>query len=121
VNVKCSNFDLSVLLATMLLITVPILSAQSAFHLNTAYAGAVGVTGRVAQGTQEVSIYDLSYPVATKLGTSKSIDRSGSFAAIVKPALIKGHQIVAVDRNGAKSNVVVVGALPVGPAGPPKH
>jgi len=36
-------------------------------------------------GGGPVSIYDLSYPAKTKLGTSKSIDAKGNFAASVKP------------------------------------
>ena len=105
--------------ATILLGAVSAL-AQSGTRLDPAFAGDVGVIGKVAPGQQEVSIYDLSYPVATKLGSSTSIDRDGNFAVIIKPALILGHQIAAIDKNGRKSNIVVVIAHPSGPAGPPK-
>ena len=109
-----------VVVAVMAIMT-PSLWAQSPPHLNPVFSGAVTITGRVGHGVQEVAIYDLSFPVETKLGTSKSIDRYGNFAAMVKPALVKGHQIVAIDENGARSNVVIVGALPAGPAGPAKQ
>src|SRR5580704_13491358 len=94
------------------------LVAQSAPVLNPCHAGAVVVLGVITPGGGPVSIYDLSYPAKTKLGSSKSIDARGNFAAIVKPPLVAGHHIVAVDSKGASSNMVVVAPRPANPPAP---
>jgi|SRR5271165_4878392 len=104
----------------MVLFSASILAAQSAPILKPAFSGAIAVTGTVARGVQEVSIYDLSYPAETKLGTGTSVDGNGNFVVVVKPPLIVGHQIVAVDGLGIRSKVIVVGAPPKGPNVQPK-
>ena len=93
------------------------LIAQSVPALDPAYTGAVAVSGKVSPGAGPVAIYDLSYPAKTKLGDSTSVDGSGNFAVSVKPPLIDGHQIVAVDKNGATSAPATVTKQPAGPAG----
>jgi hypothetical protein len=94
------------------------LVAQSVPALDPAHTGAVAVSGKISPGAGPVAIYDLSYPAKTKLGDSMSVDGSGNFAVSVKPPLIEGHQIVAVDKNGATSAPATVTKQPAGPAGP---
>jgi hypothetical protein len=106
------------LLAVIGFAACTVLMAQSAPILNPCNAGAVVVLGSITPGGGPVSIYDLSYPARTKLGTSKSIDARGNFAASVKPPLVVGHQIVAVDAKGASSNMVVVAPRPANPPVP---
>ena len=97
---------------------VALLVAQSLPVLSPAFTGAATVSGKVAPGAGPVTIYDLSYPAKTQLGSSQSVDGSGNFAVSVKPPLIVGHQIVAVDATGSTSVPVVVAKPPAGPAGP---
>lgn len=106
--------------ACLILMLASVLSAQSAPKLLPAFSGAVAVTGTVPPGVQVVSIYDLSYPAKTKLGASTSVDRNGNFIAVVKPPLVAGHRIMAVDNLGNKSNVILVGMPPNGPSVQPK-
>ena len=106
------GFTAVLLLAVIGFAASTVLRAQSAPILNPSNAGAVVVLGMVTPGGGPVSIYDLSYPARTKLGTSKSIDARGNFAASVKPPLVAGHQIVAVDSKGASSNMGVVAPRP---------
>jgi hypothetical protein len=106
------------LLAVFGLAASPGVIAQSAPVLSPCHAGSVVVLGVITPGGGPVSIYDLSYPARTKLGTSKSIDARGNFAAIVKPPLVAGHHIVAVDSKGASSNMVVVAPRPANPPAP---
>src|SRR2546425_3562438 len=103
-------------LAVLSSIATLVLVAQSAPALDQGYTGAVTVSGRVAPGSGPVTIYDISYPVQTKLGISQAIDRDGNFAASIKPPLILGHQIVAVDTNGTTSDAMIVADLPDSPA-----
>jgi len=104
----------------IVLFSASILGAQSAPTLKPAFSGAIAVAGSVARGIHEVSVYDLSYPTEVKLGTSKSVDENGKFVVVVKPPLITGHRIVAVDGSGAKSEAIVVAAPPAGPNVQPK-
>jgi len=108
----------SLVLAALLLSAALVLGAQSAPLLDQGYAGAVIVSGKVAPGNGSVSIYDNSTTPRTELGLSQSIDQDGNFAATVKPALILGHKIVAVDEKGATSAEMVVASRPSSPAGP---
>jgi hypothetical protein len=92
--------------------------AQTLPTLAPANAGAATVSGRVAAGAAPVSIYDLSYPTKTMLGSGGSVDGNGNFAVSVKPVLIAGHQIVVVDGHGNTSLPVTVSAPTAGPKGP---
>jgi hypothetical protein len=112
------GFAAVLLLAALGLAASTGLLAQSPPILNHCQAGAAVVLGMVTPGGGPVSIYDLSYPVRTKLGTTKSIDARGNFAAAVKPPLVAGHQIVAVDSKGATSNIVIVAPRPANPPAP---
>ena len=116
-GIQKRNARFLVLVAFSLVMTL-ILVAQSTPVLNQGYAGAVAVSGKVIPGNGPVSIYDISYPARTKLGTSQSVDGSGNFAATVKPPLVLNHQIVAVDVNGATSQPMVVAAPPSSPSRP---
>ena len=106
-------------LAALLLTATLVLGAQSKPVLDQGYAGAVTVSGKVATGNGSVSIYDISNTPRTELGESQSVDKDGNFAVTIKPALISGHKIVAVDEKGATSEEMVVAPRPSGPAGPP--
>ena len=106
--------------AGAVLFLAPTVDAQTAPSLKPAFSGAIAVAGAAARGVHEVSIYDLSYLTEKKLGTSSSVDRNGNFVVVVKPPLIVGHQIVAVDSFGSKSNVMVVAAPPKGTSIPPR-
>lgn len=109
----------SLALAALLLTPTLVLGAQSDPGLDQAYAGAVIVSGKVAPGNNSVSIYDVSNTPRIELGVSESVDKDGNFAVSIKPALISGHKIVAVDAKGAISEEMVVVSRPSGPAGPP--
>lgn len=102
----------------LLVFTALVLSADSTPILDQGYDGAVAVSGRIAPGSGPVSIFDLSYPARTQLGTSSSIDANGNFAANVNPPLIANHQIVAVDANGSTSQAMIVSARPSSPVRP---
>lgn len=105
---------------SLLICAAEVLYANSAPNLNQAYVGAVIVSGSIAPRSGPVTIFDLSFPARTQIGVSNSIDTNGNFAASVNPPLIANHQIVAVDANGATSQVMVVAARPSSPAGPGK-
>lgn len=72
--------------------------------------GDVVINGRAVAGSAPITIYDLSYPVRTALGSSKSMDDNGYFAVSVSPELIAGHKIIAVDKEGSTSPPVIVTA-----------
>jgi hypothetical protein len=112
------GFAAVLLLAVIGFVVSTALIAQSAPILSPCNAGSVVVLGIVTPSGGPVSIYDLSYPAKTKLGTSKSIDAKGNFAASVKPPLVAGHRIVAVDSKGVNSNIVVVAPRPASPSIP---
>jgi hypothetical protein len=111
-------FAAALLLSAIGFTASTLLIAQSAPRLNPCNAGAAVVLGIITPGGGSVSIYDLSYPARTKLGTSRSIDARGNFAVPVKPPLVAGHQIVAVDAKGVSSNIVVVAPRPANPPAP---
>jgi hypothetical protein len=79
--------------------------------------GDVVVNGHAEAGSVPITIYDLSYPVRTALGSGTSMDNDGNFAVSVSPELIEGHEIIAVDKEGRSSPPVVVTA-PDSEAGP---
>jgi hypothetical protein len=112
------NFNRPTWLLAALFAAVFALIAQSLPSLGPCYAGAVVLSGKIAPGAGPVAIYDLSYPAQTKLGSSQSVDANGNFAVSVKPPLILGHHIVAVDANGVTSVPTVVTNQPANPAGP---
>ncbi len=66
------------------------------------------VSGKAAPGSGPIVIYDMSFPVATKIGTAHDIANDGRFFAAVKPPLVNGHQIIAVDQHGNASTPVTV-------------
>lgn len=72
--------------------------------------GDVVVNGRAHPGSAPITIYDLSYPVRTALGSGTSMDNDGNYAVSVSPELIEGHEIVAVDKEGRGSQPVTVAA-----------
>lgn len=78
--------------------------------LNAVTEGASVVSGTAAAGSSPISIYDISYPQKTRIGLANAIASDGSFSSPVRPALIKGHQIVAIDKNGNVSAAVTVAA-----------
>jgi hypothetical protein len=72
--------------------------------------GDVVINGQALAGSAPITIYDLSYPVRTLLGSGTSMDDNGYFAVIVSPPLITGHEIIAEDKDGNTSLPVVVTA-----------
>jgi hypothetical protein len=42
----------------------------------------------------------LSFQEKTKIGQADTTEQDGSFSTAVRPPLVTGHQIVAIDRNG---------------------
>lgn len=66
------------------------------------------VTGQASPGSAPITIYDLSYPARTALGSGKSMDDNGYFAVIVSPPLIAGHEIIAEDKGGHTSQPIMV-------------
>lgn len=103
-----------VLGCAILVIIVGLAVAQTtAPVLNAVTEGASVVSGTAATGSTPISIYDISYQEKTRIGMAGTIASDGSFSSPVRPALIKGHQIVAIDKDG---NVSV--AVTVAPANP---
>lgn len=92
------------------------LTAQGVPFLSPAYAGSVTVSGKIAPGAGPVTIFDLSYPAKTEIGTGSSVDGAGNFAVSVKPALIEGHLLVVVDAHGNSSTPAAVVKAPPSPA-----
>lgn len=88
--------------------------------LDKPYDGATSVSGTAAPGSGPVTIYDLFYPVKTRIGSTAALDRNGKFSVVVKPALVKGHPIGAVDGAGHASSPVVVEVNPDTAASPAK-
>jgi hypothetical protein len=74
--------------------------------------GATVVAGQAAQGSAPIAIYDISFAEKTKIGMAGTVASDGSFSSPVRPALIKGHQIVAIDKDGNASVPVTVAAAP---------
>ncbi len=107
----------SFFLAGLVFASVQVLLAQAPPVLDPAFAGSVTVSGHVTPGAGPVTIYDISYPTQTKLGGSAWIDKRGAFAATVKPALILGHRIVAVQGKGSPGPVLVITAPPLSQTG----
>lgn len=70
--------------------------------------GDVVINGHASVGSVPITIYDLSYPAQTSLGSGTSMDDNGYFAVIVSPPLMDGHKIIAVDKDGHTSQPIVV-------------
>jgi hypothetical protein len=84
-----------------LVFTVSYAAAQSAAPtLGTLVEGSGLVAGSAAAGSAPISIYDLSFAEKTKIGQANTLAADGTFSAPVRPPLVKGHRIVAVDREG---------------------
>jgi hypothetical protein len=97
------------ILAAILGLAAAVLLAQSgAPALGQLVEGSNKVTGQAAQGSAPIAIYDVSTAVKTKIGTAATVADDGSFSCPVRPALIKGHQIVAVSQDGQASVPVTV-------------
>jgi hypothetical protein len=95
---------------------------QTGPSISTAHATEITVDGVAATGSGPIYIIDTFYKVETRIGRGV-VSRDGKFAAVVKPALIEGHTLVAVDRSGRRSAVFTVeaarnrsGATPAPPA-----
>jgi hypothetical protein len=100
-----------VLAGVILVIAVGLAVAQTAVPvLNAVSEGASVVSGKAAAGSAPISIYDVSYQEKTRIGMASAIASDGSFSSPVRPALIKGHQIVAIDKDGNVSAAVTVAA-----------
>lgn len=73
-----------------------------------ARSGDVVINGQATPGSAPITLYDLSYPARTALGSGRSMDDNGRFAVLVSPPLMAGHEIIAVDKDGHESPPVVV-------------
>jgi len=81
------------------------LGAQNAGPaLGSLIGGSSSVSGKASPGSAPISIFDLSFEQKTKIGQADSVGDDGSFSAGVRPPLVKGHQIVAIDKNGNAGN-----------------
>lgn len=110
----------SLALATLVFSATQILYAQAVPLLDPAYAGSVAISGHVNPGGGPVTVYDISYPARTKLGGSASIDKRGNFAVTVKPALILGHRIIAVQGKNSAGQAMLITAPPRSGTGRPR-
>ena len=100
-----------VLAGVILIIAIGLAVAQTtAPVLNAVTEGTSVVSGTAAAGSTPISIYDISYQEKTRIGMASAIASDGSFSSTVRPALIKGHQIVAIDKDGNVSTAVTVAA-----------
>lgn len=77
--------------------------------LNQGTAGDRTVSGRAAPDSGPLRIYDISYTNRTSIGHGNtSMDSAGNFAISIKPSLVRGHQIIAVDRYDRSSAQMTV-------------
>jgi len=77
--------------------------------LNQGYNGDRTVSGKVAPDSGPLKIYDTSYLTRTSIGNgTTSTDSEGNFAISVKPSLVRGHQIIAVDKYDRSSIPMMV-------------
>src|ERR1044071_942336 len=76
------------------------LSQSSKPTLGTLVEGSSTVSGKAAPGKAPVAIFDISSQVRTKIGLAQTLADDGSFSTPVRPSLVKGHQVVAVDSHG---------------------
>ena len=83
-------------------------SATETLILNPVYTGLSIVSGTAVAGSSPITIYDTSYATRSKIGTAAGTASDGKFYCAVKPALIAGHKIIAVDKMGNVSSVVTV-------------
>ncbi len=95
--------------------------AQAGVAISSAFAREITVDGQADPAAETVVIYDTSYEAETRIGEGQ-IARDGTFAAVVQPALIQNHRLVAVDKAGRRSPVFVVQPPRSGnvPSAPPK-
>ena len=96
-------------LALVTAAAVMVSGAQAGISITSAYAREITVDGRADPAGEKVTIYDTSYEAQTRLGEGE-ISREGNFAVAVRPALIQDHVLVAVDKNGRRSEPFTVGA-----------
>ncbi len=101
------------------LLAVAPASAQTVPLVTSAYETEFTVDGTADAAAGPIIIVDLSYEVETRIGTG-DVARDGKFAAVVKPALIKGNRLVAVDKNGRRSHVFSVAPARPGPVPGPQ-
>ena len=81
--------------------------AQAGVTISSAFAREITVDGRADPAAETLVIYDTSYEAEARIGEGQ-IARDGTFAAVVQPALISNHRLVAVDKAGRRSPVFVV-------------
>lgn len=95
----------------MNVLALGLMAASSAWTqplVSEAFAREVTLNGVADPGVgATVIILDLSYAVETKIGVGR-VARNGEFAAVVKPALIEGHRLVAVDVRGRRGTPFTV-------------
>ena len=100
-----------IIVAMLVVLAVGLAVAQASRPaLGNAVAGATTITGKADPGSAPITIYDISTDVKTKIGVAGTLATDGSFSSPVRPALIAGHQIVAIDNNGNASVPVTVAA-----------
>jgi hypothetical protein len=116
------TFTRLLICTTMIVASAGSVTAQNsstAPSLNTLVQGASVVSGSAAAGAAPVDVYDISYPVKTKIGTATATADDGKFYCAVKAPLVLGHQIIAIDKNGNTSAPVTVTATNPNPGPAP--
>jgi hypothetical protein len=103
-----------VLLAVIHFGSSGLLLAQSDPVIDSGYANEFTVDGMADPASGSITVFDLSYEARTALGRGV-VGRDGKFAVVVNPALIAGHQLVAVDKFGRASGVFTVAHPRAGP------
>jgi hypothetical protein len=113
----------SVLVLALVMLSTALSTAQSGVSITSAYAREITVDGQADPSGEAIVIYDTSFEAETRIGEG-AIARDGTFAAVVQPALIEAHRLVAVDKNGRRSAAFVVrparsGSVPSAPNSSP--
>ena len=101
------------LLITCLLTSWSIL-AQTPPAIVSGYGHEINVDGTADPKSGPIAILDISYPAQTQIG-SGIVKGDGHFAVIVRPPLVAGHSLVAVDSQGRRSAAFVVAPPRSGP------
>ncbi len=87
--------------------------------LNHGAEGDRTVSGLVKPGSGPIRIYEVSNGTRTLIGDETTMDSEGNFAVSVSPPLVRGRQIIAVDRNDQASAPMTVKASDPASAAPP--
>jgi hypothetical protein len=68
------------------------------------------VTGMATVGSAPIVVYDASTATKTMMGTATTTAPNGRFYCALKPSLVAGHKVIAIDKNGNAGPVATVAA-----------